>query len=240
MSATRPAKAAPCSTAATSGSSARSASPGWPRAFGRRIRAGDLGALPVIVGLAIIWTIFQILNPVFLSSNNLVNLLFDRCSVGVISLGIVCVLLVGEIDLSVGSVSGLSSAIVGVLWVHHGLAGAGRGPGRAWPRARDRLLYALLFNRFGMPSFVATLAGLLAFLGLQLYLLGQAGSINLPFDSALVNFAQLYFMPPAGRLRRGGAGGGRSVRGRLPASAARRRRARPVGPIGRLPGRRTP
>ena len=168
---------------------------GATRAFTRRIRSGELGALPVIVGLVIICTVFQVLNPVFLSSNNLVNLLFDSCSVGVISLGIVCVLMIGEIDLSVGSVSGLSSAILGVVWVNHGLpvllaivvallAGAAIG-----------YLYSLLFNRFGMPSFVATLAGLLAFLGLQLYLLGDAGSINLPFASGLVNFGQLYFIP---------------------------------------------
>jgi D-xylose transport system permease protein len=58
------------------------------------------------------------------------------------------------------------------------------------------LVYAQLFNRFGMPSFVVTLAGLLAFLGLQLLLLGQEGSINLPFGSPMVNFGQLVFMPP--------------------------------------------
>ncbi len=71
-----------------------------------------------MVGLAVIWTVFQTLNPVFLSANNLVNLLFDCSTVGVISLGIVCILMVGEIDLSVGSVSGFASAILGVLWVN--------------------------------------------------------------------------------------------------------------------------
>ena len=57
-------------------------------------------------------------------------------------------------------------------------------------------VYGQLFNRLGMPSFVSTLAGLLAFLGLQLYILGAAGSINIPFTSGLVSFAQLYFLPP--------------------------------------------
>jgi simple sugar transport system permease protein/D-xylose transport system permease protein len=56
-------------------------------------------------------------------------------------------------------------------------------------------LYSVLFNRFGIPSFVATLAGLLAFLGLQLYILGPLGAINIPFDSGLVRFAQLAFVP---------------------------------------------
>ena len=165
------------------------------RAFGDRVRSGELGALPVVVGLAIIWTVFESLQPVFLSSNNLVNLLFDSSTVGVISLGIVCILMVGEIDLSVGSVSGFASAAVGVLWVNQGLpvwlailaamaAGAVIG-----------FLYALLFNRFGMPSFVSTLAGLLAILGLQLYILGQSGSINLPYGSSMVNFGQSLFIP---------------------------------------------
>lgn len=67
-----------------------------------RLRSGDLGFLPVIVGLAVIWTVMQILNPIFLSSPNLVNLAMECVPVGVIALGIVCVLLVGEIDLSVG------------------------------------------------------------------------------------------------------------------------------------------
>lgn len=78
------------------------------RTFIDRVKSGDLGSLPVIIGLLIIWTVFQTLNPVFLSSNNLVNLLFDCSTIGVISLGIVCVLMLGEIDLSVGSISGLS------------------------------------------------------------------------------------------------------------------------------------
>ena len=55
------------------------------REFGDRIRSGDLGSLPVVVGLAVIWTVFQTLNPVFLSSNNLVNLLFDSSTTGVIA-----------------------------------------------------------------------------------------------------------------------------------------------------------
>jgi D-xylose transport system permease protein len=165
------------------------------RAFLGRVRSGDLGQLPVVVGLVIIWTVFESLNSVFLSSNNLVNLLFDCSTVGVISLGIVCVLMVGEIDLSVGSVSGFSSAVLGVLWVNTGwpvfLAVVAALVGGAVIGG----VYAFLFNRFGMPSFVATLAGLLAVLGLQLYLLGQGGSINLPYGTALVNFGQLYCMP---------------------------------------------
>ena len=146
---------------------------------------GDLGSLPVVVGLAVIWTVFQTLNPVFLSANNLVNLLFDCSTVGVISLGIVCILMVGEIDLSVGSVSRLRVGDRGRALGQCGLAGGGRDPPRAcWPAPRSASVYAVLFNRLGMPSFVSTLAGLLAVLGLQLYILGSTGSINLPYGSA--------------------------------------------------------
>ncbi len=160
-----------------------------------RVRSGDLGALPVVIGLVLIAIVFQVLNPLFLSSRNLVNLTLEASSVGVISLGVVCVLLVGEIDLSVGSVSGLSGAIVAVLGVQQG-----------WPMPLAiataiatglliGIIYGQAFTRFGMPSFVATLAGLLGFLGLQLFVLGAAGSINIPFDSGLVRFAQQSFLP---------------------------------------------
>ena len=113
----------------------------------------------MVVGLVIIWTVFPSLNPVFLSANNLVNLLFDCSTVGVISLGIVCVLMVGEIDLSVGSVSGFASALRRRALGQPGLAGARWPSSRRSPSARSiGSLYALLFNRLGMPSFVSTLA----------------------------------------------------------------------------------
>jgi D-xylose transport system permease protein len=165
------------------------------RDFMDRLRSGDLGMLPVIVGLVLISVVFSALNPVFLAPNNLVNLLFDCATVGVISLGIVCVLLLGEIDLSVGSMSGLASAMIGVLWVNAGvplplaiLAALATG-------AVIGALYAVLLNRLGMPSFVSTLSGLLALLGMQLYILGPTGSINLPFASPLVGFGQLWILP---------------------------------------------
>ncbi|WP_157055962.1 sugar ABC transporter permease [Candidatus Burkholderia verschuerenii] len=162
-------------------------------AFRDRVKSGDLGSLPVVVGLVIIWTAFTSLNPVFLSANNLVNLLFDCSTIGVISLGIVCVLMVGQIDLSVGSMSGFASALVGMLWVNEG-----------WPvwlvivaAIAVGALYALLLNRLGMPSFIATLSGLLAILGLQFYVLGSSGSINLPYNSAMVDLGQLIVLPAA-------------------------------------------
>ncbi|MCV3736140.1 sugar ABC transporter permease [Rhizobium sp. TRM96647] len=165
------------------------------KGFIDRVRSGDLGMLPVAVGLVVISVVFSALNPIFLAPNNLVNLLFDCATVGVISLGIVCVLVLGEIDLSVGSMSGLASAMVGVLWVNQGWPIAGAIVAALVVGAGVGLLYATLYNRLGMPSFVATLAGLLALLGLQLYILGPTGSINLPYASPLVRFGQILIMP---------------------------------------------
>ncbi|MDQ6739217.1 MAG: sugar ABC transporter permease, partial [Actinomycetota bacterium] len=170
---------------------------GQLKAFVDRTRSGDLGVLPVVAGLIVIWAVLQSLNPIFLSSANLVNLAMESSAVGIIALGIVGVLLVAQIDLSVGSVSGLSAAVVAVTVVNLGwpvwlavLATVALGAVIGW-------VYGQIFNRFGVPSFVITLAGLLGFLGLQLYVLGAKGSINLPFDSALVYFAQLAFVPPS-------------------------------------------
>ncbi|MEV0634972.1 sugar ABC transporter permease [Streptomyces sp. NPDC050619] len=151
--------------------------------------------LPVVGGIVVIWTIFQLLNPTFLSSTNLVNLSFDMVPVGVLALGIVCVLLVGQIDLSVGSVSGVSAAITAVVMVKNEqsmwlalLAAVAAGCLIGW-------LYGQVLNRVGVPSFVVTLGGLLAFLGVQLWLLRGENAINLPYDSTLVKFAQLWFVP---------------------------------------------
>lgn len=166
-------------------------------AFTARLRSGDLGSVPVVVGLIIIWAVFQIANGSFLSSRNLVNLTLQTTSVGVLALGIVLVLLLGEIDLSIGSVSGLSAAVLGVTFVNQG-----------WPLVLSivtgiavgvviGLFYGALYTRFGVPSFVITLAGLLGFLGLQLLVLGKEGSLNLPYDSALVEFATRSFLSPA-------------------------------------------
>ena len=104
------------------------------RAFWDRVRSGDLGMIPVAVGLVLIAIVFSTLNPVFLRPGNLSNLLYDCATTGVISLGIVCVLILGEIDLSVGSMSGLASALLGVLWINNG-----------WPVA-GAILVALAFG----------------------------------------------------------------------------------------------
>lgn len=169
---------------------------GAVRAFFQRVRGGDLGSLPVVVGLVLIWAIFQLLNPNFLSSNNLVDLTMQSAATGTIAIGVVLVLLIAQIDLSVGSISGLAAAILAVgmtqlgwpIWVAiiAALAAA----------AAIGLLYGLLYTRFGVPTFVITLAGLLAVLGLQLKVLGPHGSINLPYESWIVQLGTSMFFPP--------------------------------------------
>jgi len=164
--------------------------------FTTRLRDGELGSLPVVIGLVVIAVLFQVLNPRFLAPGNLVNLTLQAAPLGVIALGTVVVLLVAQIDLSVGSVSGLASAIVGVCamrlqWpILVGVAAA------IVAGAVIGAFYGFLLTRFGVPSFLITLAGLLAFLGVQLALLGPSGSINIPFTDPLVQFANTWFLPP--------------------------------------------
>ncbi len=159
------------------------------------VKDGELGFLPVVIGLVIIAIIFQSLNSIFLSPANLSNLLMQSSAVGVIALGIVCVLLVGEIDLSVGSVSGLSAAVFAVFLTNLGLPTVVGIVVAIAVGAVIGLIYSFIFNRFGVPSFVITLAGLLAVFGLQILVLKPAGTINIPFDNPLVNFGQLAFVP---------------------------------------------
>ena len=138
-----------------------------------------LGSLRVFIVLALIWVIFQTQNENFLSSFNLTNLVLQIAAVGMISIGVTLVLLLGEIDLSVGAVSGLCAAVMAVLNVKHGWGpapaiAAGLGVGFA-----IGLLNGFFVTQFGIPSFVVTLAGLLAWQGALLQVLGDTGTVNL-------------------------------------------------------------
>ena len=95
--------------------------PGSPRLdLLRRFIQGDLAELRVVLALAVIWLVFYAQEPRFMSSVNLSNLVLQTTAVGLVSIGIVHVLLLGEIDLSVGAVSGLCASIMAVLNVQHG------------------------------------------------------------------------------------------------------------------------
>jgi D-xylose transport system permease protein len=163
----------------------------------RRITSGDVGSLPVILGLVLIWGVFDYLNPNFLSPRNLTNLTVQIADIGIVSVGIVLVLLLGEIDLSVGSVYGLGSAVMAVLSVQHGwptpvaiLAGVLTGTAIG-------TFHGFFFTRFRIPSFVVTLAGLLTWFGAQLHVLGETGTINLT-DPSIDQLAGKFFDPTFG------------------------------------------
>jgi ABC-type xylose transport system permease subunit len=146
--------------------------------------------LPVIFGLIVIVIVFELKNSVFLHPDNLVSIAQQIPSTGIIAIGVVLVLLLGEIDLSVGSVSGACAAILAVLNVNHGYNAAVAIVLALAGGAAIGLLHGLVFTKLGVPSFVVTLAGLLIWLGLQLRILGTTGSINLPPDGPLVKFGQ--------------------------------------------------
>jgi D-xylose transport system permease protein len=149
---------------------------GWARAFLSRLRSGDLGSLPVVVGLIVIWVVFQSQNDAFLSSRNLVNLTLQSAATGTIALGIVLVLLLGEIDLSAGFASGVCASVLAVLLTNFGLPWYVAILGAILTGAAIGLLIGLLVAKLGIPSFVVTLAAFLAFQGAVLLLM-KGGTI---------------------------------------------------------------
>ena len=167
---------------------------GYLRLQVSRLRSGDLGNLPVIIGLVVISLGFYAQNARFLSSRNLVAITQFAAPIGIIALGIVLVLLLGEIDLSVGSVSGMSAAVMAVLVVNQGYSTLVGLLGGALVGIAVGVLYGLLFIYIGVPSFVFSLAGLLGFQGVLLYVLGDNGTINLPRDSYLLEFTRFSFV----------------------------------------------
>jgi D-xylose transport system permease protein len=145
-----------------------------------RVRHGDLGLLPVIIGLVLIWTIFQTQNDRFLSPGNLTNLTLQIAAVGTIAVGLFLVLVVAEIDLSVGIVSGLCGGIMAVLNVTYHLNAALAILAALVAGALVGTFHGLIITRIGVPSFVVTLAGFIGWQGALLLVLGSAGTINLP------------------------------------------------------------
>ncbi|WP_434976491.1 sugar ABC transporter permease [Streptomyces puniciscabiei] len=166
---------------------------GWAAASRHRFIAGELGSFPVILVLLAVWGIFQGLNPNFLSPRNLSNLSVDIVGTGLIAVGIVFVLLIGELDLSVGSISGLAAAVFAVLSVNNGvsewlavilavLVGTAAGAIQGFSFARTRV-----------PAFVVTLAGLLTWNGVMLYVLGTSGTIDLDENGLVAKLTSSYF-----------------------------------------------
>jgi D-xylose transport system permease protein len=151
----------------------------WFGSLTERLLHGDIGSLPVLLGLILIAVVFQIANPNFLTPLNLTNLLVQIAAVGTIAVGVVLVLLIGEIDLSIGSVSGLTASIMAVVSVKMGLPGWMAILAGIISGALIGLLHGWWVAKLHVPSFVVTLAGFLGWQGAQLYVLGNTGTINL-------------------------------------------------------------
>ena len=162
----------------------------YAKAWWVRVRAGELGSLPIIVGLALIVIVFGLAEEVFISPRNFTNLLLQMSGIATIAIGIVFVLLIAEIDLSVAFVSAVGGVIVVMLLRPD-------DPGFPWPLAIGLALLAttaigfstgLLVTKAGVPSFVVTLAGLLIWSGVVLTLTTQAstsGTIRIQDDTVI-------------------------------------------------------
>lgn len=160
------------------------------------LRGGELGVLPIIGGLLLTAVVFQSLNDHYLTPGNLVNLMSQGAAISTIAMGLVFVLLIGEIDLSVGYVSGVAAVVLAQLLLPDGselptglalVASVGVGMSIG-------ALHGLLITKLKMPSFVVTLAGLLAWNGVVLILIGSQGSIIIQ-DEAVVSLSGSYLTP---------------------------------------------
>lgn len=160
------------------------------------LRSGELGVLPIVGGLLLTAVVFQSLNDNYLTPGNLVNLMSQGAAIATIAMGLVFVLLIGEIDLSVGYVSGVAAVVLAQLLLPDGsevptglalLAAVGVG-------ASIGALHGLLITKLNMPSFVVTLAGLLAWNGVVLMLIGSQGAIIIQ-DDAVVSLSGAYLTP---------------------------------------------
>ena len=172
------------STVAPAGDSVADAARRWWAG----IRAGDLGVLPIIIGLLIIVVVFQSQNDRFLTSGNFVNLIVQMAATAVIAMGIVFVLLLGEIDLSVGYVAGVAGVATALLLLPDGSREIGALPAiviAVLIGASIGLLHGLLITKLGIPSFVVTLAGLLGWNGVVLLLIGTRGTVTIQNDTII-------------------------------------------------------
>jgi D-xylose transport system permease protein len=165
------------------------------------VKAGEIGSLPVILGLLVITVIFQVQNDRFLSAQNLTNLIVQMAPVAVISTGVVFVLLIGEIDLSVGVTSGVGGVIIARLLIPDGnevpfvvaaliAAAVVLGIG---------LLHGFFVAKLGVPSLIVTLATLFIGTGVVLSLAGQQGLIRIQ-DETVIDIANTFLSDGIGWL----------------------------------------
>jgi D-xylose transport system permease protein len=153
------------------------------------------GLGPVVVSLVILASVFQGLDSHFLAAENLTNLMLQSSAIGVIAVGVVLVLLLGEIDLSVGAMSGVAGALLGQFYTQiHLNAGLAillvLGMALAWGAFQG-----VIVTSFRLPAFVVTLAALITLEGIQLFLLGPTVTINFAYNGGVVKLTSTFFSP---------------------------------------------
>ncbi len=161
------------------------------------MRGGELGSLPVLIGLIVIAVVFQSQNANFLSASSLANIAVYSAGLGIMAVGIVFVLILGEIDLSVSSVAGVGAAVWAVLTVNSGLNDWLSIVAALLSGLAIGLLNGFFFAKVGVPAFVVTLAGFLAWSGFQIWLLGSEGTINVPSGSVVEDLTGYFFADKA-------------------------------------------
>ncbi len=152
------------------------------QAYRNRIRGGDMGSLPAVLGLAVLFIVFSIASDRFLIALNLANLITQAGAICVLAMGLVPVLLLGDIDLSAGVAGGLSAAITALAIVDHDLNWAVAVAAGILAGAVMGFVIGLFVAKLGIPSFVVTLAFFLGLQGVILKMIGEGGSVRVADD----------------------------------------------------------
>jgi D-xylose transport system permease protein len=163
----------------------------------QRLRGGQLGSLPAALGLVVLVLFFTILQgSTFFSAFNLANLLSQGAMIIVLAMGLVFVLLLGEIDLSAGYAAGTCAAVLGVGLTQKGWSLPASLAACIATGVAIGLVIGLLVARLGAPSFVVTLSMFLALQGLMLLIIGSGGTI--PIDDPTILAIQNNNLSPLG------------------------------------------
>jgi D-xylose transport system permease protein len=144
-----------------------------------RVKGGELGSLPAVLALVVLCTIFAIVRPVFLSAGNFANLLPQAAAVTLIAMGLIFVLLIGEIDLSAGFTSGVCAAVMTMLLAEFDVPWYVGLLGGILTGTVIGLLLGTTVTKIGIPSFVVTLAAFLGFQGVLLILIREGQIIRI-------------------------------------------------------------
>jgi D-xylose transport system permease protein len=152
------------------------------RAYVERVRGGDMGALPAVLGLLVLCVAFGVARPSFFTAINFANLFTQGAAITVIAMGLVFVLLLGEIDLSAGFASGVCAAVLAVTLTNMGLPWYVCVLAAILTGAIIGVVLGTLVAKVGIPSFVVTLAAFLAFQGLVLLLVNEGTNISVRDD----------------------------------------------------------